>query len=736
MASTGEASVRLQIAGTDFHVARLSGRMGLSTLFRFEVDAFASSAAPAPKDVIGAKAVLTRGDAIGNEATIHAIVTDARRHAAGAGTGSGSYVLEPAVAALAVGRDHRLFQEKSATDVIKAVLEKAGVDSSTIRWAVQTKPPVRPYITQYGESDWAFIERLAREEGIFYWFDFTDSATVLVLADDSTGASSIDGTAAIPFHDDANLRAAADSVVRVARTAIATSSATRLRDYNFAKPRLVLDSKAGSGPLEIYDAPGRFGAPADGDRLAKVELEARRARRIVTTGESACVRLWPGRYFELTDHPVASCNGKLLVVELELGVEQSQTGGDGPTLKWTAIPLATPFRAPRGKVTATTGGVQTAQVVGAPGEEIHPDATGRVRAQHHWDREGKLDDKASTWMRVGQFPLGGSMIMPRVGWDVLVGHHEGDVDAPFVMSHLYDGLHPVPYALPANKTRTAWQTATTPGGGSTNEMRFEDKKGSEEVFINSSKDTNVVVGHDRTESVGVNHEVTIGANHDVTVASNMDVSVTSQQQVTIGGSESMTVGGNREATIGTSETITIGGSRTVSTTGGSTLNASGGRSLTVGGTMTAVAALGVSRSVLGSLNVTVGGSWVQAAAAGLANMTLGAGAETVGGAKLNIGAAGCTTSVKGAAAETVGGAYVVATGGSAGESATGTLAITVGGAFVADAPSIDIEADSEIVIRCGASSITIHSSSVEIKSPLLASPGANVDKGASTINHN
>src|SRR6185436_264741 len=114
--------------------------------------------------------------------------------------------------------------------------------------------------------------------------------------------------------------------------------------------------------------------------------------------------------------------------------------------------------------------------------------------QHYWDREGKRDDKASTWMRVGQFPLGGSMILPRIGWDMLIGHHEGDIDRPAVVTHLYDGEHPVPYALPANKTRTAFQTATSPGGGSTNEMRFEDKAGSEEIFLNASKDMNVVVG--------------------------------------------------------------------------------------------------------------------------------------------------------------------------------------------------------------------------------------------------
>jgi type VI secretion system secreted protein VgrG len=508
--------------------------------------------------------------------------------------------------------------------------------------------------------------------------------------------------------------------------------AVHLRDYNFDKPRLVLASTAGNGPREIYDWHARFAVPADGDRMARVRLEALRATRTMMTGTAASTRLRAGMIFELTEHPVASLNARYLIETVEYGASERS----GLEQVWRAIPAATPWRAAGFVHTTGPGGPETGVVVGAPGEEIHPDATGRVRVQFYWDREGKRDDKASTWMRVGQFPLGGSMVLPRIGWDVFVTHHEGDIDRPVVVSHLYDGQHPVPYSLPANKTRTAWQTATTPGGGSSNEIRFEDKAGSEEMFINASKDMNVVVGDNKSEKVGVDLTRKVGANLDVNVGSNFKVTVLGSQSMTIGASETLSVSSARSITVGGSETNTIGGSRNVTAVKGVTLDAKAGRTLTVGGTMTSVSAMGVSRTALGTTNITVGGSWISAAATGLSNMTGGASAETVGGAKLHIGATGCETSVKGALAETVGGAYVIAAGSNAGESSSGPLAVTVGGAFLANAPEIEIEADSEISIRCGGTSLTITSGSIELKSPVIAAPGGAITKKASTIKHN
>lgn len=732
--------VDLTVAGVELQVTRIVGEVELSRSYTVTVDAFVKGDPPALADVLGQKYDLLVRDTHEGSMTIRGFVVSVERLATGTVDGSRfAIVLGSPVAPLQVGRDSRVFQDMSVVDAIKKVLDTAGVTDA--EWRTTASYPVRPYIAQYRESDWSFAERLMEEEGIYYWFEHGDDATKVVFADDSSQAADIDGGAELPFTDDSQMRATRDAVYQLRRRTAVVHEAVRLRDYNFDKPRLKLDSKAGDGKRELYDFPGRFGVPADGDRLAQVRLEALQARRVVVSGEASTTRLRVGRVFEVSEHPVESLNGRYLVESIGYRAVEprgaSALGHEGLRMVWTAIPAATPFRAPRrAPVTRDPSGPETGVVVGPPGEEIHPDKSGRIRVQFYWDREGQRDDKASTWMRVGQFPLGGSMVLPRIGWDVLVHHHEGDIDAPYVSSHLYDGQFPVPYALPGNKTRTSWQTATTPGGGSSNEIRFEDKKGSEEIFVNASKDMNVVVGDNRNEKVGVDLTETIGSNLDVKVGSNLKLGVKSNQDVTIGANESVTVSGNRAVAVTGSESTTVGASRSVTVTKGLTVEGTGGRTHTVGGSMTAVGGLDVGRMVLGSLSMTVGGSWIRAAATGLSDATVGAVAETVGGAKIHAGAGGCVVSTKGACAETVGGAYVITTGGSAGESATSTLAFTVGGAVLANAPKIEIEAESEITLRVGGSSLTIKSSSVELKAPTIAAPGAVVTKKGSKIEHN
>jgi type VI secretion system secreted protein VgrG len=730
----------LTIAGAALEVTRLDGVIALSQAFELEVEAFASVNPPGISDLLGRNYEIVLSDTHGTTHTIHGVVISAERRTIGVEDAAGFILhLGSPVAPLRIGRDSRVFQEMTVVDIVTKILDRGGI--ADFEWRTTASYAKRPVTTQYRERDWGFVERLLEEEGIYYFFEHDGGATKLVLCDDSKTAADLDGGAELPFRDDSQLRAGKGAVYRVKKRAAIGHESVRLRDYNFEKPSLTLDEKAGGGQRELYDFPGRFRVPADGKRLAQARLEGLQAQRVLVSGDASTTRLRVGRVFELSEHPIEEMNGRYLVERITYYTfePRATTGGgnEGLRISWVAIPVATPFRPPRrGSVTRDPAGPETAVVVGPPGAEIHADKAGRVRAQFYWDREGKRDDKASTWMRVGQFAIGGSMVLPRIGWDVLVHHHEGDIDLPYVSSHLYDGRFPVPYALPANKTRTSWQTATTPGGASTNEIRFEDKKGSEELFVNASKDMNIVVGDNRMEKVGADFTEGIGSNLKVKIGSNLKVGIKSNQDVSIGASETLTVSAARSVVVDGSESTTIGASRSVTATAGSSLDAKGGRSVTVGGSMSAISALGVNRAVLGSLNVTVGGAWISAAATGLANLTGGASAETIGGAKVYAGASGCSVSVKGAAAETVGGAYVIAAGGNASESATGRLAVTVGGAFLANAPSIEVEAASEISIRVGGASLTIKASSVEVKAPAILAPGATIAKKASKIKHN
>jgi len=737
--TTPSPAFSLDIDGTSLDVVSVGARLRLSEIFRFEVEAVETSAPVGPDDRLGKPCVLTIELPIGPALVVHGLVVAIRSSAEPhlhETLHHHTIEIGPVVEQLTVGRDHRYFQDLDVVDIVKQVLSDAAVDTD-VEWQLTGTYRKRVYTVQYGESDWEFIQRLFAEEGITFRFDFEESATKLVIVDDTTTAPDV---GPLPFRS-AGGRVGEEAIAKVSARTTIVNDRVVLRDYDPAHPTIdqTAEAEAASGPHEVYDYPGRYATPSDGKALAKRRLEALRARMRVLRGISSTLRIIPGHCFEIEEAQVPSFGGKLLVTALETKFARAVEGMDEGArieIHWEGIPSTTPFRPAPRPTFLEMPGVQTAFVVGPSGNELHVDDNGRVRAQFHWDRTGKKDESSSTWMRVGQFALGNSMILPRIGWALLVEHHAGDADQPHVVGHLYDGTHPVPYPLPANKTRTAFQTATSPGDGSSNEVRFEDKKGSEEIFLNASKDMNVIVGDNKAKKVGNNHDHQIGSNLDVKVGANRALGVTADQSVTISGSETLTVSANRSTTVKGSETITVGGSRSVTTIMGKSTDADGGRTMTVGGNMFALAALGVARSVLGSASVTVAGSWVSAAASGLSNVTVGAAAETVGGVKLQVGVGGVTLAVTGALAEAVGAAYVNAAGGNCGETATGALSIKVGGALMANAPKIIIEADSGISITCGGTSLVIGTSSIELKSPLVPAPGGSIAKKGGPVHHN
>jgi type VI secretion system secreted protein VgrG len=732
--------IELEVDGVAMLAVRVNGTIAVGETFRLRVAATEVGSDPTPPfDRIGKPCTLTLNPPVGSPVVVHGLVASLETSTEPEGDSVvHHHVLElaPPTLPLEIGRDHRYFQELDAVSIAKDVLSRAGIDVA--RFEIARTPRTRPYTVQHGESDWAFLTRLLHEEGITWRFELADDKTEIVFMDDSTHAPEIDG-GTIPFHRGSALDSDAEAVFEVRKTTALVHGQVALREYNPAKPTVALDAKVedGEATLARYDYPGRYTTPDEGKALAKLELESLRARRRVIHGRATSLKPMHGKIFELEEHPYPSFNGKLFVFATSLDIEHRV---DDSVLRfgiaWQAIPAAVPFRAPLRQAARIMAGPQTSFMAGPSGNELHVDDAGRVRAQPHWDRVGARDQNSTTWMRVGQFPLGGSMVLPRIGWPLLIDHHAGDGDSPCIVTHLYDGTNPTPYPLPDNKTRTAWKTATTPGDGTANEVRFEDKAGAEEIFMNASKDMKVTIGDTKSKKVGNNHTQDIGSNLDVKVGTNRMLGVKADQKVTVGATESLTVSGGRSTSVGGGDTVTIGAARTVTVTKGRTLDANGGRTMTVGANMMAISALSVSRAVLGSASVTVGGAWISAAAIGLDNATLGAGAETVGGVKLQLGAGGVSLNVRAALAETVGAAYVTAAGGNFGESAGGALNIKVGGALIVNAPSIEIEAESEIKIVVGGSSITITSSSIEVKSPAIPAPGATIAKGGGQIHHN
>lgn len=738
-------SIGIEVAGLAPVVVELRGSVDVGSPFRFDLEAWIEGEPPTAASLTGAAAKLALCDTFDDRLVVHGIVTRASCAVSPLGGTFLGLTMEPPLAALRLGRDDRAFCDMTVCEVARWVIEHAGIPSDEARWETLARYPARPYWAQTGESDWAFLERLFAEHGLFVWFDFSDDRTVLVVSDDSTRAPPIPGQWRVPYRDDHALAGSSGSVTRVEARWRETERSIALADYDPARPRLSLEGRAGEGPGEVFDYPGRFTDPDEGARLARVRLEALRAERFVVRGETSTTRVRSGSAFELVGHPVPALDGPLFVcsVRYEATLPSGTPTFDprhhpAPPLRirWSAIPLATPYRSPLRACAPPERGPQTAVVVGNPGEEIDTDSSGRVRVRLHRHRTGPRREPECAWMRAAQLPISGSMAIPRVGWEVLVHHDAGDAERPAVVAHLRDGARPSPYPLPEHRTRTVWRTDTTPGGGSVNEIRFEDAQGREEMVFTASRDMRIAIGDASNETVGANASETIGANRAVSIGANVQVGIGADQSTTIGGSDTLTAGGSGRARVAGSLAATIGGSRSASVAGGVTCDAKGGRSLVAGGAMIAASGLGVTRNALGSLSLAVGGAWVAAAGTGVSAATGGAAAEAVGGAKISVGGSSCSTSVQGPAVEAIGGAYVIGAGGNAGETAGAGLAITGGGAFVAAAPSIAIEAEAEIAILVPGSSLVLTPGCVELKAPVIQAPAAAIAKKAGAIEHN
>ena len=467
----------------------------------------------------------------------------------------------------------RIFQEMTWKEVVAEVLTQGGVDPGKVEWKLTASYQKREYCVQYSESALDFIARLLEQEGAYYRVEARDDGEHLVFEDDSANAPPIEGTAELPFRHRSGLEDETDAIRSIGERRRVVSGKFVLRDYDFKKPKLDLTAEAEADAdtdLEVYDFPGEYVLPAEGKRLAKVRLEAAQSERNTLFIEADCTRLECGKKLTITDALHDEINGKYVVVAL---VHQLGHGAGGtPTYgaRASLVPEKVKYRCPRVTPVPLIDGPQTARVVaptGSPAEEIHTDEHGRCKVKFPWDLGPDEDDKASCWMRVGQLQTSGSMVLPRVGWEVVVEFLEGNPDRPLVTGRLYNGVFMPPYALPEGKTRTAVLTATTPGGGGNNELRFEDKAGAEEIRIQAQYDQTIVTANDKTTTIGNNQTRSVKVNTTTTVGANQDVKITKGAESAIGANQTTTVGGNRSVEVNAVTALDVGGSSTT-TVGG------------------------------------------------------------------------------------------------------------------------------------------------------------------------
>lgn len=520
----------VQGGGVDFSLVRLSGVEQVSQVYAIEIELVSKQSDIELSQIVGKAAAVTLLDQTGDETHhtryIHGIIANASIGEEGVRQSSYRVVLVPKIWLLQHRRNSRIFQFLSTQEIITLLLNEHEYSADEFRFELSSRPAAREYCVQYAESDLNFIERLLEEEGIHYYFEHAADKHTLVFSDSSSASPYISGESEIPYFHHAQGAVSEQHLFRFQYAEAMRPGKVSLRDFNFTKPNLDLtetESHQQDTALEVYDYPANFMDASRGAHLTQARLEGANRKRQIATGESDVNRCTPGYSFAVSGHERAELNGEYFIARVEHECSQPQvletgatTEGSRYTNKLKLVAMATPFR-PKlcDDKKPVIQGAQTATVTGPEGEEIYTDEHGRVKVQFHWDREGQLDENTSCWLRVSQNSAGGafgSVFLPRIGDEVIVDFLEGNPDKPIITGRVYHGHNMPPYSLPEHKTRSTIKTLSSKGGDGYNEIRFEDKKGEEEIFIRAEKDLDQRTLHTHKQWVGNEHQQLVEHN--------------------------------------------------------------------------------------------------------------------------------------------------------------------------------------------------------------------------------
>lgn len=528
----------------------VAGVEGISELFYYHVEMIADVATTIePKDIIGTKITISiMADDDGTFRYINGIV--ASFESCGGDEEFNNYraYVVPNVWLATLGTNTRVFQDKTVTDVVEQVLKDYGISTS-----IKTSGTYTPmeYCTQYRETDFAFISRLLEQHGILYYFEHTDSDHTFTLQDNSTKLAdcpvqdtfrySPSGHQTEGFYDFviSNLNA---------KTNMTTGKFTAW-DYSFIRYKSLPDPLSGTnsaGPLppsatEQYDYADsaaaylkKIGSDGTISPLAtffqQMRVDAEGSEAVIVEGTSNAICMQTGFSFSLTDYSQSAINGKYLLTRVEHSVRQTPpyrargTSSVAPyNNSFTAIPFATLFRPQRKTRKPAVHGMHTGKVVVPSGEDSYMDKYGRVCVQFFWDRLRKANTPDNTLLRVAQSWAGkgwGTYFWPRVDDEVLIDFIEGDPDQPIVVGSVYNGVNMPKYDPAGQYTLSGILTRSSKDGGAANanELRFEDLKGKEQIFMNAEKDYDLHVENDHHTLIGANQHETIGADQLVQIS--------------------------------------------------------------------------------------------------------------------------------------------------------------------------------------------------------------------------
>lgn len=518
-------SVRTALEEDVLVLQSLEGVEGISQLFRFSLDLVSEEPSIDAKKIVGQEAAVRIAlSDFKSYRYIHGLVSRFSQ-------GNKEHELYryraevvPQFWILTRRAQSRIFQDMTVLDIIKKIFGELGLKN--FRTDIQGDFEQLEYCVQYRETDFNFVSRLMEQYGIYYFFEHSEDKHTLVLANSKNGNPECPVESTFPVHEQSSTISDKDYISRFEVHHELRSGKYTLSDYSFKTPTTPLEVGVATkvtlpnlGGLEIYDYPGEYLTKGEGDKLVRIRMEEEEAPHNVVHGSGVCRVFTAGHKFTLKGHYRRDLNKSYVLTEVAHSATvgshtylgEGQGNDESYANSFMCIPQDVPFRPPRITPKPVIQGTQTAFVTGKKGEEIWPDEFGRIKVQFHWDREGQQDEKSSCWIRVATPWAGkqwGAIHIPRVGQEVIVAFEEGDPDRPIVVGSVYNSASMPAYKLADEKTKSGIKSLSSKGGGGFNEIRFEDKKGSEQIFIHAEKNQELRTKSDRLEFVGnENHAI-------------------------------------------------------------------------------------------------------------------------------------------------------------------------------------------------------------------------------------
>ncbi|MCG2595105.1 type VI secretion system tip protein VgrG [Ramlibacter sp. XY19] len=563
-----------------FILLEFTGHEHLSRLSEFTLRLKCKQPDITPQQMLGQN-LTARVELFGNKAryfngyiTRWTGVTEQRDSLAGAKE-TRAYVYEATVSpwlwCLTRQSNSRIFQNKTVPQIVEEVFKAYG-GLASFKQKLNGRYRDWEYCCQYRETDFNFVARLMEQEGIYWFVEHENGKHSVTLVDSSSAHEPYPGYDEVRFDREDRSRQELLSTWQ-GRHEIQPDRYV-VDDYDPLKPRTTLQASAARqarhsmGSFEFFDWPAEYEKPSEGESYARIRIGELDTQAQTFAGSGNVRGFQPGCSFTLARHPVETFNGKQLVV----GAVYSATGnaetsgasaGFDFSCSITAIPFNTQYRPPRITPKPVAQGPQTATVVGPAGEEIYTDEHGRIKVQFRWDRYGTADQNASCWIRVSQAWAGngyGAIALPRLGQEVIVEFLEGDPDSPIVTGSVYNGENKPPYKLPAEKTRWGLKSRSSKGGGAGNfnELRFEDKMGSEEVYLHAEKDQTLYTRKKRTEFVGDESHLNVKKDLVEKLEADVHRDVQGDEMVKLGGGFHVKTASGWEGKIGSKFAVDAG----------------------------------------------------------------------------------------------------------------------------------------------------------------------------------